>query len=154
MTKKKTKSTSVSEHGKAVSGAYLDIKPPAHVRLAERDMPFFESVISECAKSEWSNHQLEIASILARTMSHMENEQFMLHEEGSVAKTDKGTPVVNPRKSVVQMYASSILSLRKSLGLDARAEGNGRDLKTKREKAKKQEAGAVKDDLIAQPTQH
>jgi hypothetical protein len=36
-------------------------------------------------------------------------------------ETERGTPVVNPRKSVVQMHAATILSFRRSLSLHARA---------------------------------
>jgi hypothetical protein len=73
--------------------------------------------------SEWTAHQLELAAMLARTMADLNREQQALRAEGSVVHTEKGTPVVNPRKAVVQMHASSILSFRRSLSLHARARG-------------------------------
>ncbi len=56
-------------------------------------------------------------------MADLTREQVALREEGSVATSERGTPVVNPRKVVVQMHASSILSFRRSLSLHARAQG-------------------------------
>jgi hypothetical protein len=78
-------------------------------------------VIAEFARSEWTAHQLELAAMLARTMADLNREQQLLRAEGSVVTTERGTPVVNPRKAVVQMHAASILSFRRSLSLHARA---------------------------------
>lgn len=95
---------------------------PAHVPLETEDLPFWNSVLLEFARSEWTDHQLELAAMLARTMSDLEKEQRALREEGSVSKSDKGTPVVNPRKAIIQMHAGTILSFRRSLSLTARSQ--------------------------------
>ena len=133
--------------------AQREIVPPAHVRMDEGDAPFWRSVIAEFARSEWTDHQLELAAMLARAMADMEREQFELRGEGSVMATDRGTPVVNPRKAVVQMLSSTILSIRRSLSLHARAQGGeARDVAKRRGIAKGVEAANVLDDeLIARP---
>ncbi len=131
-----------------------DITAPSNVPLDACDLPFFASVIAEFARSEWTAHQLELAAMLARTMADLTREQVPLREEGSVCRTDKGTPVINPRKAVVQMHASSILSFRRSLSLHARAQGGGdiRDAAKRREMAKEIEAdNPLDDDLLARP---
>ncbi len=153
---KKNKITSISAESEIVAGAYKDIVPPKHIRMDEDDLPFFDSVIAEFAKADWTAHQLELAALLARTMADLEREQYLLREEGSISKSDKGTPVANPRKSIVQMHAGSILSMRKSLALNARAqEGEARDVAKRRSKAKSYESGVdLEDDLIARPTEH
>src|SRR3546814_4303788 len=80
------------------------------------------------ARSEWTDHQLEMAAMLARAMADLEREQYELRAEGSVMTSERGTPVVNPRKTVVQMHAGTILSMRRSLSLHARAQqGEARD---------------------------
>lgn len=116
-------------------------------------MPFFVSVIGEFARSEWTAHQLELAAMLARTMTDLEREQRVLRTEGSVAFSERGTPVVNPRKTVVQMLASSILSFRRSLALHARARnGESEDSGKRRERALRLEAdNPMEDDLLARP---
>jgi hypothetical protein len=133
--------------------ASKQIKPPSNVPLDADNLPFFASVIAEFARSEWTAHQLELAALMSRTMSDMEREQRLLRSEGSVMTTEKGTPVVNPRKSVVQMHAGTILSMRRSLSLHARAQGGeARDVGRRREQARELEAdNPLDDDLIARP---
>lgn len=149
---KKPRIDSVSEAVR-VAAAPKTISPPSNVPLDEGDMPFFANVISEFARSEWTAHQLELAAMLARTMADLEREQRELREEGSVMRSDRGTPVVNPRKTVVQMHAGSILAFRRSLSLHARAQsGEARDVGKRRAGTKRIEADlATDDDLIARP---
>lgn len=156
MSQKNDKIDSIQAETDIVAGAYTQIEPPEHITMAEGDMPFFYNVIAEFAKADWSKHQLELASLLARTMADFEREQLELREEGSIVKTDKGTPVANPRKAIVQMHSSTILSMRKSLALNARSqEGEARDIAKRRGKAKSLEQGVnIEDDLIARPTAH
>jgi hypothetical protein len=136
-----------------MASATREIEPPSNVSLEPCDMPFFASVIGEFARSDWTAHQLELAAMLARTMSDLESEQRALRLEGSVMRSERGTPVVNPRKSVVQMYAGSILSFRRSLSLHARAQdGESRDVAKRRGNAQDIEAAVIlDDDLLARP---
>lgn len=133
--------------------AQQEIVPPSNVPLDAGDMPFFASVIAEFARSEWTAHQLELAAMLARTMADLERDQRLMREEGPITVTEKGTPVVNPRKTVIQMNASIILSYRRSLSLHARAQGGeARDIGKRRALAQGIEADAVTDDeLLARP---
>jgi hypothetical protein len=133
--------------------AQRQIVPPSNVPLDARDLPFFASVLAEFARSEWSAHQLELAAMLARTMADLEQDQRLMRAEGPIMATEKGTPVVNPRKTVIQMNASIILSYRRSLSLHARAQGGeSRDVGKRRDAAKGIEAGLDDgDDLLARP---
>src|SRR3546814_1137792 len=67
---------------KVMQGATREIAPPAHVRMSEEDWPFWHSVIAEFARSEWTDHQLEMAAMLARAMADLEREQYELRAEG------------------------------------------------------------------------
>ena len=141
-----TKVTSHTAAGEIVRAASRQIVPPAHVPLANEDQPFWVSVIGEFARSEWTDHQLELAAMLARTMADLEREQAALRLEGSVLTNERGTPVVNPRKTVIQMHAATILSFRRSLALHARAQGEARDVGKRRMITKDVEAQAETDD--------
>lgn len=154
MAKRKQRIDSATAAVKVMQGAAREIAPPAHVRMGDEDWPFWHSVIAEFARSEWTNHQLELAAMLARAMADLEREQFELRREGSVMASDRGTPVVNPRKTVVQMLAGTILSMRRSLALHARAQGGeARDVGKRRSAAKGIEANnPLDDDLIARPS--
>ena len=128
------------------------ILPPSNVPLEEGDMPFFASVIAEFARSEWTAHQLELAAMLARTMADLESEQRQMRREGSIVYTEKGTPVINPRKTAIQMHYSNIHSARRSLSLHARAQGGeARDVAKRRDQAREFEAEDAGDDLLARP---
>ena len=153
MAKRKARIDSASEAVRVMAKATAEISPPDNVPLDAEDMPFFQSVIAEYARSEWSAHQLELAAMLARTMADLTREQQLLREEGGVSYSEKGTPVANPRKSIVQMHASSILSFRRSLALHARAQaGEARDVAKRREAAKAIEGeNPLEDDLLARP---
>ena len=151
MTDRRARIDSASEAVRVMGAALREIAPPEHLPLTDDDKPFFDSIIAEFARSEWSAHQIEIAVLLARTICDFVKEQDLLREEGSVAFSEKGTPVANPRKSVVQMYAGTILSLRRSLSLHARGQGGeARDVGKRRDAAKEIEGdNPLEDDLLA-----
>ena len=136
-----------------MQAATQQITPPSNVPLDDRDLPFFASVLDEFARSEWTAHQLELAAMLARTMADLEEEQRLMRAEGSICKTDKGTPVINPRKTAIQMHYGNIHSARRSLSLHARAQGGeARDVGKRRDISKTIEDGAQDmDSLIARP---
>ena len=149
MAGRKARIDAVDEIVRVMASSSKQIAPPANVPLDEADIPFFDSVIAEYARADWSDHQLEIAAMLARTMADLTREQQLLRDEGSVVYSDKGTPVVNPRKSVVQMHAGSILSFRRSLSLHARGQqGEARDVAKRRESEKDIEGGAGDDSYL------
>ncbi len=113
---RKNRIDSVSEGVRVMTQATSDISAPSNVPLDPCDLPFFASVIAEFARSEWTAHQLELAAMLARTMADLTREQVALREEGSVARTERGTPDVNPRKVVVRPFSRSSMRLARSKG--------------------------------------
>lgn len=128
------------------------IAPPSHVPLDDMDWPYWESVIAEFARAEWTEHQLELAAMLARTMANLEQEQRTLRSEGFTALSVKGTPVVNPRATACKGLAGDILAMRRSLALHARARNSGdnRSAATRRDGAKAQQV-EHDDELFASP---
>lgn len=147
MASRKARIDSADEKVRVMASAASEILPPNNVPLDAGDMPFFQSVIAEYARADWSAHQLELAAMLARTMADLTREQQMLREEGGVAYSDKGMPLANPRKSIVQMHAASILSFRRSLSLHARGQqGEARDIAKRRDASKGIEDNANQDD--------
>jgi hypothetical protein len=149
-TGKRSQITSVSGAIRAANSAKIVLKPPRHVKLERTDKPFFHSILAEFARSEWSDHQLELAAILARAMADLEREQRELRIEGSVIETPAGKMTVNPRQNVVSNLSSTILSMRRSLSLQAHAtKGDARDIAKRRNLTKEIEADTlVTDDLL------
>lgn len=137
---------------KIMQAANICINPPATTPLLEDELPFFENVIAEFARAQWSNHALEIAAMMARTMSNLNKEQLILSEEGFVITRDNGTVVENPRSRVVKSLTGDLLSLRRSLGVNARAREEAHVANKKTQIAKSAESnGILDDDLIARP---
>ena len=141
---------SASAAVRIMQGATRELQPPSHVRMGEEDWPFWHSVIAEFARSEWTEHQLELAAMLARSMADLEREQYELRKEGSVVFSEKGTPVANPRRAMVQMTSGTILAMRRSLSLHARAQTRDlSDIGKRRGLTKDVEAGLpVEDDML------
>lgn len=159
-TARKLRTDSISEMTRIMSGAAREIAPPSHVPLQEMDWPFWEDVVAECARADWTEHQLSLAAMLARTMANVEEDQRKLREEGTTIvreiKDGKGevkkiVSCSNARARAIQDGMSQILALRRSLALHAKAKsGSNADAAKQREANKKTEqAGEGKDDLLA-----
>lgn len=149
---RKPRIDSVQEISRIMQGAGKEILPPDCVPLDEDDLPFFNAVIAEFARAEWTEHSLHLAANLARMMADLTSEQMALRQEGVVSESLKGTPVINPRKTAVQMYASTILAMRRSLALHSRAQSGTNDKAGKRKGiGKAAEDDASDDDLIGKP---
>lgn len=127
-----------------------EVAPPSHVRMHDNDWPYWHSVVVECARSEWTDHQLELAAFLARDMADVERIQFELRGN-EVVTSERGADMPNPLLATLRMKTTNILALRRSLGLHARArDGDNRETAKRRDIAKGIEAGFGADDDDAQ----
>jgi len=133
--------------------AAREIEPPAHAPLDDDALPFWEDIIAARAKSEWTGHDLACASDLANAMAMLVKNRRELRVEGEVQANAAGTPMTNPRVSVVHGLHAQIKAARQSLNIHGRATGEARDVGPRRAKAKEIEAGSplAGDDLLARP---
>jgi hypothetical protein len=131
---RKPRSDSVAEVTRISQGATQQIVPPLNVPLEERDMSFWHSVLNEYARADWTFHQLELAAMMARTMSNLEEEQRLLRSEGSVIfkeLKDKNGNVYkvlhceNSRARSIQTLMGQVLAMRRSLALHVRGKSGG-----------------------------
>jgi hypothetical protein len=148
--KQRVDSATAAVEAMKLAAAREEIRPPGHVILDDDDWPYWWNVVEEAARSEWTDHQLELAALLARAMSDLEREQRELRREGAVCRGAMGQPAVNPRKQVVAMHAAVILSLRRSLGIHSRAKaGEARDVTKRRQYLKGHEQNnPLRDNLL------
>ena len=123
------------------------ITPPAHVKLREGDEPFWEAVLCARARDEWGNADLVVAAQLARCLHDVEREQLLLDSEGTVVPNERGTPVVNPRVSVLEQYARREMALMRTLRMGGRIAGDARD-ESGRRKIERQ-SSAIRGELVA-----
>lgn len=129
-TDRKPRSDSIGEASRILQGAANEVAPPPHVPLQDQDWPFWHNVVAEFARADWTEHQLELAAMLARTMSDLEENQRLLRSEGLMIirelKDSKGEvrkilSCENLRARAVQTLMGQVLALRRSLALHARA---------------------------------
>lgn len=139
---------SASEAVRIMQGVKRELQPPSHVPLDDMDWPYWHNVVAEFARAEWTEHQLELAAMLARTMANLEQEQRTLRAEGFISVRENGTTVENPRARAVKSLTGDILSLRRSLALHARAKsGDTRSDANRRQTAKGLETD-LDDDML------
>lgn len=154
---RRQKITSAEAISSVMAAAAKEINPPDHIEMGETDLKFFRSIINESANAEWTDHKIEVASLLAKTMADLEREQNLMTEEGAVLESARGGRVLNPRKAVVQMHVATIATLRRSLSIHGRGQGGElRDVAKRKAYAKAAQAVAqeVDDDLISMPSVH
>jgi hypothetical protein len=124
-----------------------DLYWPDHVPLAEADGPFWKSVIAEKPNAEWTDHDLEIAALLAMSMRKLQAEDARLEDEGSVTVSGGGSPMQNPRCRVVADLHARVIKYRQTLGIHNRGKnGEQRDVDKRRKTAFGIQADAPRDD--------
>ena len=55
-----------------MAAAARDLSPPVHLKIRKGDLPFWDAVIAEKPKSEWTDSDLTVAANLARAMADAE----------------------------------------------------------------------------------
>lgn len=127
-----------------MKAAARQIEPPEGCELRDQDLPFWRAVIDARAKEEWTDADLYSAASLARAMADSE----WIAREEAVAATVLETARLLGLQDKLQRR---IITLRRSLGLDARAgRRQTEDIAGRRAKAKEIEADnpLAGDDLL------
>lgn len=154
MTQKRIRATSAESAVKAMlDAAQAPLAPPAHVRLRDGDMPFWDGVVRARARDEWADADLVVAAQLARCQADLEKEQVLLDKEGSVLHNGRGTMVMNARVSVLEGLARREMALLRTLRMGGRVSGDARDDVLRRQIQRQNEKAVEEqsdDDLLAQ----
>lgn len=136
-----------------MAAAARDLSPPAHLRLRKGDKPFWDAVIAEKPKSEWTDSDLAVAANLARAMADAERVAGYSVVGGGNVNQSKLLATIE----ISDKLARRIVTLRRALGLDNRAKnGEQRDVDRRRQHASEIEGGRnpMADDgdgLLARP---
>jgi len=151
---RKQRIDSITAHVEVMQAAIKDLQPPEHIPLSKLDLPFWRSVTSEKPKAEWTDHDLEIAALLAMSLRKMGQQEVQVDIEGPVIKTAGGNMAQNPRCRVVADLHARVIKYRQTLGIHNRAKnGEARDVLRRRNQAFAVEAdNPMDDDLLARPT--
>lgn len=120
--KRKKHIDSTAEIVKIYAAAGNEIQWPEGMRQLPGDLSAFKKIIEEAANIEWTPHKIQLAAIMARMINDVDYEHDLLRREGTIiTNEDNGTRYPNPRKNVVTSYQTTIISMRRSLGIHTRA---------------------------------
>jgi len=97
------------------------IKPPAHIKLRDGDIDFWNSVVSARARDTWNNADLENAANLARCKADIERLQSEITKEGDIIANDRGTQIINPKHTLLETLSRRAVALSRMLHVHAEA---------------------------------
>jgi len=130
---KRTRADSAASAVKAmVDASKPDVEIPECVVLTPSALPFWAGVVRARARDEWIEVDLVVAGQLAQCQADMAEEDAALRLEGRVIKNDRGTPVMNPRTTVMEQLARREMALMRTLRMGGRIAGDTRDEAGKR----------------------
>jgi hypothetical protein len=151
---RKARSDSVDAAVKAAIAAALPpIEAPAHLKITDSAMPFFQDLLKEKCREEWTDAQLANAAMAARLCAQIEKDQIQLSLEESLVDYGFGLTENKLVKLIAKSIASK-LALERAMGINPTAKTPVRDLNKKRgtEKTARrlaQEVAAEDDSLLA-----
>lgn len=153
-TAKKVKPDSTAGAALAMKNALTRITPPPHIKLRERDYPFWDAIISARPRDKWDYADMAMAANLARCQSDIEYYQAELDSEGPVILNQRGTPVCNPLHNVLEALSRRAVAFSRMLHVHPEAkDGPSRSQKSSHSKQREAEGNLedADDDLIARP---
>lgn len=152
---KRQRSDSVTGAVNSMAGATKEIPVPDWVTVPDPALKFWRSITRARAADRWNDSDLENAAELARTKASIERLNTELALEGDIIKNDRGTPIVNPKHSLLETLTRRMVALSRMLQVHAEAtQGKARDqvpANKGQAKAQKTVEPMEDDDLIAKP---
>lgn len=133
--------------------AMTKIEPPEYCFVPDGARPFWDSITRARAANRWNESDLEMAAELARTKFNIERIQHKLIAEGDIVYNEKGTPIVNPKHSLLETMIRRMVALSRALQVHAEAtQGKSREqVKSNKAQQSAQNVSNSMDDLIARP---
>ncbi|MFT0532258.1 TerS protein [Castellaniella hirudinis] len=119
---KRIRSDSVTAAVKAAQAAAAGpIVPPDHIALRDGDQPFWDSIVRARARDTWNGADLENAANLARTKADIERIQKEIGIDGDIVKNERGTPIINPKHTLLETLTRRAMALSRMLHVHAEA---------------------------------
>lgn len=146
------RSDSAHVQTKIISDALKGIDPPSCVKLEKNDMPFWDHIIN--ARDTWTTVDLVHAANLARCMASIEDNTQLLRVEGDVLVNARGTPVMNPRFTILEQLSRRSVALSSKIQVHAAATIGESKLSRGKNSEKRQALDTFDDnddDLISRP---
>lgn len=153
---KRTRSDTAAGAVEAMRGATATIDPPAHCHVPQSAMPYWRSITKARAADRWNDSDLETAAELARTKASIERLNGELCNEGDIVINERGTPIVNPKHSLLETLTRRMVALSRMLQVHAEAtQGKARDQVKKNQaqaSARKAIDNSFDESLVSRPS--
>ncbi len=134
-------------------GKTINIPPDSPLDPHERKV--FAELSEEFSKSELTAHKVRLLTLLAKQMVMLEREQVTLAREGFSLLNGNGNTIPNPRARACSALNTSILAMRRSLGIHTRAQAGGDNREAAKRRSINMTSEGILDDmddgLIAKP---
>lgn len=95
--------------------------PPAHCKVPTEAMPFWQSIMETRSTELWTPSDLEFAAALARARARIELLEQEVDAEGDIIENQRGTPIPNPKHSLIETLTRRSIALAKALHVHAEA---------------------------------
>jgi hypothetical protein len=96
-------------------------QPPEHIYLPPEAMPTWNSIVRARDYRSWTAIDLEHAANLASCLCDLERLRHEVRAEGDIIKNDRGTPIVNPKHSLLETLSRRSVALSRMLHVHAEA---------------------------------
>jgi hypothetical protein len=97
------------------------LKPPAHIRLRDIDVPYWNCIVLARAADTWTDIDLAHAANLAHAQADINRIQQELEHENDIVRNAKGTLVVNPKHALLNTLSVRSMALSAKLHVHAAA---------------------------------
>lgn len=136
-----------------LAGTVKDPQPPEHIAMPPEAMPTWTAIVRARDYKSWTQIDLEHAANLACCLADLERLRREVREEGDTIINQRGTPIVNPKHSLIEVLSRRSVALSRLLHVHAEATvGESRHQGKRSEKQREiQAAKDEADDLIARP---
>ena len=144
--------TADTAHG--IITAHLDAAkgrpvPPKHIELRDCDIPYWNVIMDNRARGDWTDVTLTVAAQLARTQADIDDWQKKLDQDGPTVVDRFGQDKANPIVGIIEAATRRQLSLMRNLGFAIDIQEQGAKDKMAKEVHKTRKQVEEEDDLLA-----
>ncbi len=135
--KRKAKHDTVATEAAIAAALQTEIDPPEHVTLPPDALLRFRLIVRARAQDTWNELDLEHAANLACCLADLERLREEVRAEGDVIENQRGTQIVNPKHTLMEVLSRRSVALSRMLHVHAEAtQGRARDTgeRTKKER--------------------
>lgn len=104
--------------------------PPAHISLPDYAVPAWDAIVRARDYTSWTAVDLEHCANLACCLADLEKLRHEVRREGDIIENARGTPIMNPKHTLIETLSRRSVALSRMLHVHAEATvGESRDHK-------------------------